>query len=177
MSKKTNVSHTYTYIIRNEGGGSAENNPVTTPPNAPSIEKPKKPKPVDWAKEKAKERDMWLKLGAKAMVAYNQVQSYMDVIYTHQITTIQLRTGQNELQQRAQATYGFLKQGTSIGESIISGTILGGGAGALIGTAVGLARTTIGYVQQGMDLQLQQRLEAVGRTIQLARAGGGNRNV
>lgn len=162
--------HTYTFIIKGEYDiGSAKN-----PPN-PVSQVPEGAKPTTKAQAVSNAGTDSLRWGGKAYVAFNQLKSYALEVATFQMSTIALRTGQNELQQRAQEGYAWAMRAFSIGQSIVSGAVLGGGIGAIAGAVVGVSKEAISIVQQDKRIALQGRIEA--QTLTVMRIRSGNRNV
>ena len=108
------------------------------------------------------------------MVAYHAVKSFADQIVNHRISTIELRTGSKELQERANFINNTVQKGLGVAESMFMGAAVGGLPGAIIGTVVGLAHTAISYTQAQNTINMQRTLENVSINMNTIRAGAGS---
>ena len=107
----------------------------------------------------------------KVMVSYNAVKSFATQIVNHEVSMVELRTGSNELQQRANFINQTIQQGIGIIESTVTGALVGGLPGAIFGAVVGVAHTLIGYAQNQEKINTQKALEDVSLGMNYIRAG------
>ncbi len=115
-----------------------------------------------------------LRLGAaKGLVAVNSyIKPFVDQMATQYVTTISLRTGAQEQEERmsftlqaGQKVYGFFT-------SIATGAIVGGLPGAIIGGVLNLITMGIDYSNKQEKINLQRSVENVGLRYLNNRAGG-----
>lgn len=160
--------HTYTFILKNETGGDGVESPISGNLNSPTTSNAKTGGFLSKSQAKA--------FGA-GMVVYHQVKSFATQIVSHEISITSLKTGQNELQQRAQFNYDVGMRVLNAGESILVGAAVGGLPGAVAGLALSLTHTVIDISQRQQDLDLKRSLEQIQVRENVIRAGGGRRNV
>ena len=108
---------------------------------------------------------------AAGMVAYRQVKSFATQILNHKVSTVQLRRGSNELQERANFMNQLAQKGVGVLEGALTGAMIGGGIGAIVGVTLSVAHTAIGVAQAQQTLELQNTLENVGLNMNYIRAG------
>ena len=84
---------------------------------------------------------------------------------------VQLRTGSNELQERATFINNMHQQGLGVLEGMVTGAMVGGLPGAIIGTTLSLMHTMIGYGQAQNRINTERTLENVGIGMNYIRAG------
>lgn len=108
---------------------------------------------------------------AKGMAAYQTVKSFVTQIVNHEVSMVQLRTGSNELQERANFINQTAQKGLGLLESIGAGILVGGPIGAVVGATLGLAHTAIGYSQAQNRINTERTLENVGLGMNYVRAG------
>ena len=77
----------------------------------------------------------------------------------HEISTISLRTGQTELQQRYEFANRIAESVFDVGESIAVGASVGKGWGAVIGAVIGIGSKLVGLVHKQDTYNLNQQLE------------------
>ena len=77
----------------------------------------------------------------------------------HEISTISLRTGQTELQQRYEFANRIAESVFDVGESIAIGASVGKGWGAVIGAVIGIGSKLVGLVHKQDTYNLNQQLE------------------
>lgn len=77
----------------------------------------------------------------------------------HEISTISLRTGQTELQQRYEFANRIAESVFDVGESIAVGAAVGSGWGAVIGAVIGIGSKLVGLVHKQDTYNLNQQLE------------------
>lgn len=110
----------------------------------------------------------------KTMVSFSAIKSTADQLINYQISTISLRTGATEYEQRASATYSAISQGVGAGMALIAGGVAAGPAGVVV-AALGIAangiRKVIGIAQKQNTLRLQESVENVSIGMQNVRAG------
>lgn len=107
----------------------------------------------------------------KAMVAYSTVKSFATQIVNHEVSMVQLRTGSNELQERANFTNQMIQKGVGILEGGVTGALVGGLPGFLIGTTLSLMHSVIGYGQAVNRLNTERTLENQSIMMNFVRAG------
>ena len=126
-------------------------------------------------KESAKSSGLLTKEGAKAfgkgLVAYRAVKSFATQVINHEVSMVQLRTGSNELQQRANFQNQLIQQGVGIIEGAVAGALVGGLPGFIIGTATSLLNTMVSYGQAQNRLDTQNALEGASISLNKIRAG------
>lgn len=106
-----------------------------------------------------------------ATVGATQVANSM---IDYQISTISLRTGATEHQQRVQFIYGEASGAVSSIGAIAGGFMLGGPAGAgaaALGVGVSYIMKFVGWGQRANTLRLQQNAEDISIQMQTIRAG------
>lgn len=108
------------------------------------------------------------------MFAYRTIKSFVVQQINYQVSTTALRTGSNELQQRAEFQNQLIQKGVGILESTVIGLKLGSLPGALIGLSLSTAHTLIGYGQNQNTLNMQKVLE--NRSLELTRIRAGAQN-
>jgi hypothetical protein len=92
------------------------------------------------------------------------------------ISTVALRTGNVERQQRIQVAYEAGSQVFGIAESIFIGSKVGGVVGAVGGAVLGIATNVIGLVQKQNTINLNRALENEQISMLNARSGATNGN-
>lgn len=105
------------------------------------------------------------------MFAYRTLKSFAVQQINYQVSTTALRTGSNELQQRAEFQNQLIQKGVGILESTVIGLKLGSLPGALLGLSLSTAHTLIGYEQNQNTLNMQKVLE--NRSLELTRIRAG----
>ena len=109
----------------------------------------------------------------KVLAAVGATQIAGSVI-NYRISTIALRTGETEHQQRVQFVYGEVSQAVSSLGAIGMGALMGGpiGAGvAALGVGVSYVMKFIGWAQNASTLRLQKNVEDISIQMQTIRAG------
>lgn len=105
------------------------------------------------------------------MFAYRTLKSFAVQQINYQVSTTALRTGSNELQQRAEFQNQLIQKGVGILESTVIGLKLSSLPGALLGLSLSTAHTLIGYEQNQNTLNMQKVLE--NRSLELTRIRAG----
>lgn len=77
----------------------------------------------------------------------------------HEISTISLRTGQTELQQRYEFANRIAESVFDVGESIAIGASIGRGWGAVIGAVIGIGSKLVGLTHKQDTYNLNTQLE------------------
>lgn len=145
----------YEIIIKNAGGGGTE-----SPISAGADIGDKTPKSSN------------NNLGAlKKVVSYGFAKSLIVKAVNHEVSLVELRTGSNELQQRADLYNGIRQQAFGIVEMAVLGGGIGGIGGAVVGATVGLLNTVIGIAQRQDTINLQRNVENISLQRQYVRAG------
>ena len=110
-------------------------------------------------------------------VAYKKyVAPFVKQGIQYSISTVGLRTGNFERQQRIQSAYDIGSQVVGIGESIALGFAMGGGVGAVVGAVMGTATTLIGVAQKQNTININKALENQQISMLNARSGAINGN-
>lgn len=108
----------------------------------------------------------------KILVAgYGYAKRLIAPIASNAVNTISLRTGNDELQNRAQLALQGVSAAVDIGETVISGFLVGGGVGAAIGATVGIATKVISYEVSKYNYNLQKTVDDVSLAEARRRAG------
>lgn len=113
------------------------------------------------------------KMFAAAMVSYNTVKSFATQIINHEVSMVQLRTGSNELQERASFINDMVQQGVGVLEGAVTGAMVGGLPGFIAGLGISLISKTISYSQKVDEINTKRTVENVGREMTYIRAGSG----
>lgn len=109
----------------------------------------------------------------KALVAYDKfVAPFVEQAIQQQVSTIELRTGSKELQQRVEFGLGIAKQAGGIATSFLTGYAIGNLPGAIVGTLISGLTTALNYANKAQTLKLEQNLENVTLRGLNVRAGG-----
>lgn len=153
------MERTYSFTFENRTGDSGSPSPVANS-STPSNEQRKGLLTKEGAQA-----------FAKGMVVYRTVKSFATQIINHNVSMVALRTGSNELQERANFTNTIAQKGVGILEAVGAGALVGGLPGALIGLTLGAAHTIMGFQQAQQRLDTQRTVENVGLMMQNIRAG------
>lgn len=108
---------------------------------------------------------------AKGMVAYGVIKSFAVQQINYTVSTVGLRTGSTEMQQRATFINNVVQKGVGIAEMTVAGAVMGGLPGALAGLMLSTTHTIIGYAQKQNTLNLQETLE--NRSLEMMRIRAG----
>lgn len=106
----------------------------------------------------------------KKVFGYSAIKSFVTQGLNYNVSTVQLRTGSHEAQQRANFTYSMAQQGLGIVEGIVGGAIAGGGTGAAIGAVISVAHTAISWNQKQDTINMQRNLEFTSQNYAAQRA-------
>lgn len=151
---------TYRYIFENSGG-SSKDSPVAGDKTQPE-------------QKKSESDDSGNSVGlASVLVAWNKVSPYAYSAVSYEISKVELITGATEHSQRAQSVFDLTKSAIGVVESAIAGGALTGGnpIGFIVGTAVGVLSTAVGYAQNAGRLGTERKIEDVSLAMQRRRAG------
>lgn len=111
---------------------------------------------------------------AKKMVSFAAIKSTADQIANYAHSTISLRTGAVEYEQRVNAVYSAVSQTVGAGAALVTAGLTGGLAGVAV-VALGLAangvRQAINIAQRENTLRLNESVENVSIGMQNIRAG------
>lgn len=109
----------------------------------------------------------------KGLVAFKSfVQPFVEQVATSYTSTVALRTGADELQEKMQFAKSVISQGVGIAESIIVGAAYGNAPGAVLGALIGITNTGVSYMFKAWELKWQRQVEDVSLGAMLVRAGG-----
>lgn len=122
------------------------------------------------AKKTAKNKK-WEKTKKVLVAGYGYAKRLIAPIAVNAVNTISLRTGNDELQRRIQLASDVVSATTDIGETVISGFLVGGGVGAAIGATVGIATKVISYEVNRYNYRLQKTVDDVSLAEARRRAG------
>lgn len=106
----------------------------------------------------------------KQVFGYKAVKRVVSTAISYQVSTVQLRTGSSEAQQRAQMAYSIGSQVFNIGESVVMGAVVGNLPGAIVGAILGITNTIWQYEMQQNTLNLQHTLEQNAQDLSAQRA-------
>lgn len=110
---------------------------------------------------------------------YKQVKAVASSAVAYRISTVQLRTGSSEAQQRAQFAYSIGQQSLGILEgayigalkgSIVGGGLMGAVVGAMFGTTSAVMSTFIEYNMYAKTLDLEYQIEKNSQNLSAQRA-------
>lgn len=118
--------------------------------------------------------------GAKKVLAFTGIKQIADSAISYGISTISMRTGASEYQQRVQFAYNEGMQALSSVSAIGMGAVIGGPAGAAVaavGVGISYLMKMIGWAQNENTLQIEENQEDISIRMQTIRAGAlGRRN-
>lgn len=100
------------------------------------------------------------------------VAPFVSQLVTAQTSTVSLRTGAEELQERLQFAESIAQRGFGLAESVVIGGLAGGVGGAVFGAVMTIATTVTSYALKARELDLQQREESISLQQLAVRAGG-----
>ena len=130
-------------------------------------------KPSDTEERKGILTEEGKKAFAKGLVAYGVVKSFATQIINHEVSMVQLRTGSNELQERANFINQTAQKAVGILEGGIAGAMVGGLPGFIAGLALSTTHSLLSYQQNVQRLDTEQAVESVGLGMNFIRAGAG----
>lgn len=119
-----------------------------------------------------------LKTALGAVFSYATIKSFATQQINYGVSITGLRTGSNELQQKASFYNQIAQKGLGIAETTLAGFAVGNVPGALIGLAVSTTHTLIGFGQAQNTINLNRTLENRSLEMTRIRAGAqGSRSV
>ena len=117
---------------------------------------------------------------SKKVVAFTGIKQIADSVISYQISTVELRTGATEYQQKLQFAYSEGAQALSSVATIGMGFAMGGpvgGAVAAVGVGISYVMKFIGWIQNENTIQLKGDREDISIQMAMIRAGvSGRRN-
>ena len=108
---------------------------------------------------------------AKGLVAYHAVKSFATNVANHEVSLVELRTGSNELQRRANFINNVVQTSVGLAESMVTGALVGGLPGAVLGVAMTGVSKLISIAQNQERIDLQKSIEDVSLGMNYIRAG------
>jgi hypothetical protein len=161
----------YEFIIKNETDGAGGGNSPTAPTsNGAGQSNSKNQKGYGWFGNVSKEAASVIG-GTVAAVGIVSSFAFQDI--GHRISTVNLRTGQAELQARQEYQMKVAQKGLSILSWAVTGLAVTGGnpVGAIGGALIGMAHTAIGMQQAAEVVQIERSVENVSIELANIRAG------
>ena len=110
----------------------------------------------------------------KGVMAYKKVKGFAVQVANHEVSLVQLRTGSNELQQRADFINDVVQKGVGALESVAIGAAVGGLPGAIVGLVSSGVSYAIQVQQRKERLNLESDIEKESIQRNLIRAGASN---
>lgn len=110
----------------------------------------------------------------KKVMAYTGIKQIADSVISYQISTVELKTGATEYQQKLQFAYSEGAQALSSVATIGMGFAMGGpvgGAVAAVGVGISYVMKFIGWAQNAARLETEQNLESISIGFASTRAG------
>lgn len=151
----------YQIVIKNTGGAGKANSPIANDQNE-----------SDSDKGKGLLSKSAAKTFLKGMVAYRTVKSFATQVVSHEVSMVQLRTGSNEQQERANFTRDMVSKGVSVLEAgLVAGLATGNVVGFVAGVALGVTSQMISYAQNQDRINTQRTLENQSIQLNYIRAG------
>lgn len=99
---------------------------------------------------------------AATLTAYHTVKSFATQVINHEVSLVSLRTGSNEMQERASFINENVQTAVGVGESLIAGAIAGGPVGAIIalgGVALNVGHRVMAIAQKQETLNIERSIE------------------
>lgn len=110
----------------------------------------------------------------KRIVSYKTAEHFVDRAVSYGISTITLRTGAREYEERLNFVYSEGKHLVDSGAAIVTGAKVGGPMGAAVaavGVALSYINKAIGWAQNANRLRIQQAREDISIRMASVRAG------
>ena len=117
-------------------------------------------------------------LNSKAVAGYiaykHYISPFVKQAINYRISTVSLRTGRTEHQQRLQFAYDVGGKVVGLAENVVMGLALSGGnpLGAVAGAAVSVVQTAVQYAQAQNTINLERNAENISIGLMNIRAGG-----
>ncbi len=105
------------------------------------------------------------------LVAYHKIKPFVVQAINNEVGKVELRTGSNRLQEKANFINQIAQNVFNFGESIVIGASVGGIPGAIAGAVLSVAHTLISYTNNQSVLDLQSSIENQTISMQYIRAG------
>ena len=121
--------------------------------------------------------DKGIKKLAGETAVYSTIKGFANQAISYGISTIELRTGAREYQQKMQFYYDVGTTALGIIEGAIIGGTVGGGVGAVLGAVAGVASSMISYAQKQNTIELNRTVENISIMQNNVRAGTANRRM
>ena len=150
----------YVITIKDESSGDG----ATSPGVAPAVTAPQ-------SNNKTAKSEM---SAIKPMAALGIARALVTKVVSHQVNTIALRTGQEELQQRNQFRWDVAQRGFSLLSGVAMGMATGGPVGAVIGAGVSVMMTAVDISQKANEISLNRTAENISIDMANIRAGSMN---
>ncbi len=166
---------TYEYIIRNEsgGGGGGGKSPAVAKTSTNTNAENNKPTAETSTSGAQTAGKIWQKI--TSLYAVQQAVAVVKSEYMYKQSTVELRTGSSELQQKVDLQTRGINAGLSVLGSAAAGLAVGGLAGAAIGAGLSVFSQTISFMQSTSQAQrtidLKQTIENETIRMQMVRAG------
>lgn len=110
---------------------------------------------------------------AKGLIALNHyIKPFTDQIINQKATTVALRTGAQEAEERLSFKIQVGQKVYGLASSMITGALIGGGVGAAVDGVMSVLTTVVSYSNQSIKLNLQRGVEDIGLRYVNSRAGG-----
>lgn len=109
-----------------------------------------------------------------AVAVYQKAKQVIGSEITYKISTISLRTGQAEAQQRAEFLYNIGQKTWNMAENIAVGFAVGNIAGAVVGAVTSMVSTLQNYLHAANTISLQKAEESISLLMRQERAGVAN---
>lgn len=104
----------------------------------------------------------------KKIVSVSTAYAVADKLISYDLSTVSLRTGAKEYEQKLQFGYSMLKQ-TAV--PLVMGAMAGGLAGAVIGVAFSFGMQAISWAQNAQTIDYNRQLENISIDMARTRAG------
>lgn len=105
-------------------------------------------------------------------ITNSSIKPFVDQMVSQKVTTVTLRTGAQELEERMSVKVQIGQTVWGIASSAATGALVGGLPGAIVGGLLGVATTAIDLSNKQKEIDLQKSVENVGLRYMDVRAGG-----
>lgn len=156
------MTHRYEVVIKNE----ARRSDGSRSPIAGSSSEQKQPSgagqtdSAKWAATKS------------VAIAKTYITPFVKQVVSHGVSTISLRTGAEELEQRMSFTRQVGESAANAAMSGVMGFIVGNLPGAVLGVAMSAITSAVSYGFKAREIDLERQVENVGLSFLNSRAGG-----
>lgn len=151
----------YRIIIENAGGVQSNKSPIANDGS-----------PSDSEKGKGLLTKSQARAFMTGITAYRQVKGYANQIISFEHSMVALRTGSNEMQERAQFAQKVFNDGLGILESgVVAGLATGNVVGFVVGVGVGLVSKGINIMQNQIRINTERSVENQSIQLNYIRAG------